>query len=111
MAATLTQYGEVAVLTLKDDLIGQEVDSMNHRADQALANLQYRIVVDCTHCRGFDSAALEALVNLQEKCETEFGAVKVCGLDETCAKILEMTRLSRRFESFDSLEAAVKSFG
>jgi len=110
MGATLTQYGEVTVLNLKDDLVGQEVESFTHRASQAVAGGQFQIVVDMSSCKGIDSAGLEALLELQGKCETEFGTVKLCGLDETCRRILEITRINRRFEAFDKLEAAVKSF-
>jgi len=111
MAATLTQYGDVTVLNLKDDLVGQEVESFTHRASQAISGAKYQLVVDMSLCKGIDSAGLEALLELQGKCETEFGTVKLCRLDETCKRILEITRINRRFESFDTLEAAVKSFG
>ncbi len=110
MAATLTQYGDVTVMNLKDDLVGQEVESFNHRASQAVASRQVQLVIDMSHCKGIDSAGLEALLDLQGKCETEFGTTKLCGLDETCKRILEITRINRRFETFDTLEAAVKSF-
>jgi len=110
MAATLTQYGEVTVLNLKDDLVGQEVESFTHRASQAISSRQVQMVIDMSHCKGIDSAGLEALLDLQGKCETEFGTAKLCGLDDTCKRILEITRINRRFETFDTLEAAVKSF-
>lgn len=110
MAASLTQYGDVTVMNLKDDLVGQEVESFTHRASQAVAARQVQLVIDMSLCKGIDSAGLEALLDLQGKCETEFGTTKLCGLDETCKRILEITRINRRFEAFDTLEAAVKSF-
>ena len=57
-----------------------------------------------------DSEGLEALLDVQDKCEDEYGNVKLCGLDETAQKILEITRLDRRFEVFGDLDATVKSF-
>ncbi len=111
MSIKVTQYENVAVLTVKDDLVGDSVDVFAERFAQCLHEGHCEIVVDCSAVGGFDSAALEALIDLQTQCEEQCGAAKLCGLDETCAKILEITRLARRFEAFDDLEAAVKSFG
>lgn len=110
MSIQVSKYGEVTVLTPKDDLIGEEVDTLRHRTSQCLDEQQRNVVLDCTGVGGFDSAALEALVDFQSSCESGLGAVKLCCLDATCARILEITRLGRRFEVFDDLESAVKSF-
>lgn len=107
---TFTNYGNVAVLTVKDDLSADGVEAFSLRVRQALEGGNRLFVVDCTSVHAFDSAGLEALLELQTKCDEELGAVKLCGLDETCSKILEITRLSRRFEFFDELDSAVKSF-
>jgi anti-anti-sigma factor len=106
----MTRYNDVVVLTVKDDLAADAVESFVEKAGPCAAAGSVFIVVDCGGLSGFDSAGLEALVDLQNKCEAELGAVKLCGLDETATKILEITRLSRRFEAFDDLDAAVKSF-
>ena len=110
MSTTITQYGDVTVLAAKDDLAGDEVDSFVSKAAFCFDEGRRHIVIDCAAVGTFDSAALEALIDLHTKCESDLGAVKLCGLDANCSKILEMTRLSRRFEEFDTLESAVKSF-
>jgi anti-anti-sigma factor len=109
-AVTSTQYERVSVLTLKDDLVGEVVDVLANEARKCLAQGHISFVVDCSHVGGFDSAALEVLLDLQNQCEELLGAVKLCGLDPTCVAILEITRLSRRFETFEDLESAVRSF-
>jgi anti-anti-sigma factor len=110
MSVTVTSYGIVTVLTPRDDLLGDEVPTFIHRADQCVADEHFHVVVDCTSVCGLDSAGLEALLDLNEKCEAQLGSVKLCCVDANCAKILEITRLARRFEAFDDLESAVKSF-
>jgi len=110
MATALNKYDNVAVLVVKDDLAGTGLDSFNVRAEQCMAEGFHCIVVDCTSVAGVESAGLEALLNLQDHCEGELGSVKLCGLDETLQKILEITRLKRRFEVFSDLEAAVRSY-
>jgi len=110
MATTMTRYNDVVVLTVKDELAADSVESFVEKANLAAEGGALYMVVDCSDVSGFDSAGLEALVDLQNKCEERLGAVKLCGLDDTGAKILEITRLARRFEAFDDLDSAVKSF-
>lgn len=106
---SLTEYHDVVVLTIKDELTGETVDAFNERAAQALQKKANGIVIDCSTLHGLDSVGLEALLELQDRCEEELRPVKLCGLDATCAKILEITRLARRFEAFADLESAVSS--
>jgi anti-anti-sigma factor len=110
VSTTTTEYGLVTVLTVKDELAGDEVDVFNGKTAQCVASRRFNLVVDCSGVGTMDSAALESLLDLQDKCEDELGSVKLFGLDATCAKILEITRLARRFEAFPDLESAVKSF-
>ena len=110
MPTSVTNYSNVTVLTVKDDLSADAVSSFSGKASKEIDAGQRQFVVDCTGIHGVDSAGLEALLDMQNKCEEQLGAVKLCGLDETCRKVLEITRLARRFEVFDDLDAAVKSF-
>jgi anti-anti-sigma factor len=111
MKISIHHYQTVTVLTLKEDLTGEEVGAFSTETARLLDHGKYHLLVDCTHSGGLDSAALEALLDVQSKCEERLGTVKLCGLDGTCSKILEITRLARRFEVFEDLESAVKSFG
>jgi anti-sigma B factor antagonist len=106
-----TNYENVTVLTIKDELAGETVPAFADQAAKCLADGRHRLVLDCSGLEGLDSLGLEALLDLQNNCEEQLGAVKLCGLDATSAKILEITRLARRFETFDDLDSAVKSFG
>ncbi len=111
MNINVTNYENVTVLSVKDDLAGDVVDLFNEQANQCLDDGRFNIVVDCSAVGGFDSLALESFLLLQNKCEEQLGAAKLCGLNETCGKILEITRMARRFELFEDLESAVRSFG
>ncbi|HVP11658.1 MAG TPA: STAS domain-containing protein [Phycisphaerae bacterium] len=110
MSTALTEYGNVTVLTVKDELSGDAVELFRDVVSQCVDQRKLNLVVDCSCATTMDSAALETLLDLQDKCEDDYGTVKLCGLDQTCAKILEITRLARRFEAFADLESAVKSF-
>jgi anti-anti-sigma factor len=110
VSTTLAKYGDVVVLTPKVDLIGDQVEQFVAKAAEIASERTHSVVVDCSAVEGLDSLGLESLIDLQTRCEDELGSVKLCAVDETCRKILEITRLSRRFEIFDDLESAVKSF-
>jgi len=111
MTIHAANYDNVTVLAIKDELAGDTVEVFVEQTAKCLNNGRHHLVLDCSGLEGLDSTSLEALLDLQNKCEEQLGAVKLCGLNATSAKILEITRLARRFETFDDLESAVKSFG
>ena len=110
MSTSINKYNDVAVLTIKDDLTGDALEGFNRRTEECIDEGCHNIVIDCADVTTIDSGGLEALSDLQDKCEREFGAVKLCGLDEILTKILEITRLLRRFEVLPDVDAAVRSF-
>ena len=110
MPTNVTNYSNITVLTVRDDLTSEAVPSFLNKVGKEIDAGQRHFVIDCAGVHALDSIGLEALLDTQDKCEAQLGAVKLCGLDETCRKILEITRLARRFEVFDELDSAVKSF-
>lgn len=110
MTVSVTEYGTVSVLKHHEGMIGDAVDAFRRQATKCTEARRYEIVVDCAEMDQIDSDGLEALIDLVNECEGELGSVRLCGLDPTMAKVLEITRLARRFEQFDDLESAVESF-
>lgn len=110
MGTSIAKYDHVSVLIVKDDLAGEALEDFGVRVEQCMAEGCYCLVVDLTDVGVFDSVGLEALLGFQDKCEDELGSVKLCSLDESLSKVLEITRLKRRFETFSDLDAAVRSF-
>ncbi len=110
MSVNMTTYENVVVLTPKEDLLGEIPDVLLEKAQSVIDKDRHEFVLDCSEIDAFDSRGLEVLLELQSKCEEGLGTVKLCGLSPTCAKILEITRLARRFESLPDLESAVRSF-
>lgn len=107
---TTTHYGDVSVLTIKGELTSETLDDFIEQRDQVIAGSHHRLVVDCQTLDGIDSTGLEALCALRQACEALGGTVRICALDAVGRKILEITRLDRRFELFDDLDSAVRSF-
>jgi anti-anti-sigma factor len=107
---TSTNYGVVAVLTIKGELTSDTLDDFVEQRDLVLAQGRCHLVADCNATNAFDSAGLELLCATRRACEQLKGTLKLCSLDETGRKIFEITRLDRKFAIFDDLDSAVRSF-
>jgi anti-anti-sigma regulatory factor len=46
---------------------------------------------------------------VQQQCDENLGQVRLCKPDETCRKILQVTRLDGRFDVFADVTEAVKT--
>lgn len=110
MSVKISNYANVTVLAPSEDLLGDAAEVLHEKAMELVGKGRRELVIDCADVDGFDSRALEILLDMQAQCEEGLGAVKLCGLSPTCAKILEITRLARRFELLPDLESAVRSF-
>lgn len=110
MGIQITKYGNVSVVTPREDLAGDGAEVIGEKVRSHIGEGNRDIVIDCSEVELFDSTGLETLIGLQGMCESELGILKLCGLNPACQKILEITRLARRFESHDDLDGAVRSF-
>jgi anti-anti-sigma factor len=66
-------------------------------------------VLDFEKAGFIDSEGLEFLLHMKNRCDELFGHVKLANLDENVKKILEITRLSHRFECHGDLAMALKT--
>ena len=104
------KYSDVMVLRLQGDFTGETLKSLEDETSNAFAAKVSGIVLDMNKVVFIDSQALEYLVELSEKCRENTRQLKVAGLDENCAKILELTGLLPQFDTYTELTEAVKSF-
>lgn len=68
------------------------------------------IVLDMSNAGFIDSEGLEGLLWARDYCSENNCQLRLAGLDENCAKILEVTRLENEFDRYTELAEAVKSF-
>ncbi len=102
-------YGTVSVLTLSGEYTADDVDRFTRTVAERLATQVKDVVLDCEHLEFVDSAGLESWLRAVDQTAERRGQVRLVKVDATVAKILEITRLDRTFETHDSLEAAVRS--
>lgn len=111
MSTTLSQQGEVNVLTVDGELVAQTVGQFRRLVEQCRERDGRDFIVDLQAARTADSVGLEALTALQRECEERLGLLKLCGVNQTVRKILEMTRLDHRFDCCPDLAAALAALG
>lgn len=104
------KYNDIIVLGLQGEFTAEAVKSFEDAASGAFVSRVSGMVLDMTKVVQMDSRALEQLVTLNEQCRDRMRQLKLAGLDETCHKILEITRLLPQFDVYAELTEAVKSF-
>jgi anti-anti-sigma factor len=103
-------YNDVTVVELQGELDGDCAEMLKNTITDIIATEKAGIVLDMS-CVGFiDSRGLEQLLWARDYCNENKRGMRLAGLDENCAKILEITRLENEFDRYAELSKAVKSF-
>ena len=110
MAASADKYGDVIVISVDAELSGDTVQQFRRVSEDQLKEGNLWFVLDFEKTASMDSMGLETLLWFRDEVEAHTGMAKVCALDETCAKIFELTRFDRKFEMFEAATDAVKSY-
>jgi len=106
--------GAVTVVRPEGPLLHEDADQFRKRMLELLTlHGLGGCVVDASAVPYVDSRGLEALADANEEIvrRTSGGhALKLCGVTETVRQVLELTELSPRFEFFEDVNAALRSF-
>ena len=107
MNATTEVFGDCAVVHAPQDL-GREAAE---RLEAYLRSLeQIHVVLDMDDVEQIDSVGLTMLLDAQELLRTLGGDLKISSAGAVNRKILEITRLDRQLDVFESVIDAVKSY-
>ncbi len=118
------KYNDVTVIALQGELDLDNIEQVKESLVNILTNasaqpsgqkavvavFQGGVVFDMANLGFIDSAGLEFLVWARDYCIENSCQMRLAGLNETCKKILEITRLENEFASYGELAEAVKSF-
>jgi anti-anti-sigma factor len=102
-------YDHVTVLSINGEFTSEATESFRKQIEERLERKVRFFVIDLQQTTFLDSKALETLLWLQEQCDERLGTVRICNPDETCRKILHVTRLDGRFDVFADVAEAVKT--
>ena len=104
------KHGAVTVLKVEGALVGADADGFKARVVELMSSSLGRCVVDASGIPLVDSRGLEALVEANDEMAQSGHVLRLCGVNETIRRVLELTRLDARFEHFADVNAAVRSF-
>jgi anti-anti-sigma factor len=102
-------YDHVSVLGITGEFTADAVDTFKKQVEERLGRKVRFFVIDLQQTTFLDSKGLETLAWVQEQCDERLGTVRLCNPDETCRKILQITRLDSRFDVFADVTEAVKT--
>ena len=111
MKISYEDNGPVTVFSVSGDLSVEEADRFQREALQRFDQNVRDFVLDLESLEFIDSRGLESLLWLQDKCNELLGQVRLAGCPDHIYKVLEVTRLSTRFECHPDVDAAVSSLG
>jgi len=110
MKVKTQNYNEVTVVELQGELESDSAELFRNTITDIIAKHRTGIVLDMSGVGFIDSSGLEQLLWVRDCCSENKCELRLAGLDENCAGILEITRLAGEFDSYAELAQAVKSF-
>jgi len=110
MKIQVQDYNEVTVVELQGELDGDFVELLEDTITSIVKKRKTGVVIDMSGVGFIDSKGLEQLLWARDYCNDNKRAMRLAGLDENCARILEITRLADEFDHYAELAEAVKSF-
>ena len=110
MKISRQNYNDVTVIELQGNLDLDNVDQLQDVVAEVISEHKSGIVLDLSNVGFVDGKALETLLWTRDYCDQNSCQLRLAGLEENCAKILEVTRLDGVFDCYTELAEAVKSF-
>ncbi|MBW8016379.1 MAG: STAS domain-containing protein [Planctomycetes bacterium] len=110
MKISTQNYNDVTVVELHGDFTSEFSKPFEDAVKEVIQQGAAGIVLDMTHISFIDSLSLEQILWLRDYCNDKLRQLKIAGLDETCEKILSVTRLEKQLDTYEELSEAVKSF-
>jgi anti-sigma B factor antagonist len=105
-----SRHGAVTVIKPCGPLVMGDAEQFKARLDEVMERSLGRMIVDAGGVAYVDSKGLEALVAATDSLAQSGRALRLCGASETLREVLELTGLNGRFEHYDDVNIAVRSF-
>ncbi len=109
MAIQCNEHHRVGIIAVEGDFAGEYIDVARKALDawQARRAVDH-VLFDLARTTFVDSQGLATMTRALALCQPAGGKVLVAGADDNCRKILEMTRLDHRVESYPDAGTALK---
>lgn len=105
-----TKHGNVDVFGGDEPLNEETAPVLEDLFDRRVGRGQPHVVFDLSKTPFVDSAGLELLLDLRDRCIERGGAMKLAGPNALCRDALRLTEVGRRFEILANAVSAAGSF-
>lgn len=106
----VTRQGTVSVIAGKETITEPNLDVLSRQLEECLQDVPPRVVLNLTDIPLFDSLGLEWLLDAADRCTQRGGQFQLAAANPLCRDILTVTGVGDRFERFDDVRTAVRSF-
>ena len=103
------EYDDLTVIELHGEMTADFVEMLKTTVENIVSRRKPGVIIDMSQTGFIDSKGLEFLLWARDYCNEGSCAFKLAGLNENCAKILEITQLQKEFDKYAELNAAVRS--
>jgi anti-sigma B factor antagonist len=107
---TIGQIGEVTVVLLP----GSDLDASNTADFKSVIapvlKAHTKVVFDLSQLRFIDSSGLGAFLSCLRQLSTNRGELKLCGMSNQVYQTIELVRMNRIFDIYDTKDEAVQAF-
>ncbi len=106
----ILQKNSVEIIRCKGRLDVNIADGFKKNVKEIIASGMPKLTIDLAEVTFIDSSGLGALVGCLRAANQKGGDVKLCCLKPEIRMVIELTRLNRVFEIFNSEEETISSF-
>jgi len=111
MLVETSRHGAVTVVRPDGPVINEDdAVLLKNESFQVLGNTLGRFVIDATEMTFVDSFGLETLVEITDEVGAGGQQLKLCGISDTLREIMSLTGLTSKFQQFEDVQSAVRSF-
>ena len=102
-------HGTTALVALAGDFLSDDFETYQRSVSEHFDSGICNIVLDVTGLESIDSSGLEALLWTVDESASRSGRLKLVGVGGVVSEVLRITRLARRFDLEQTVEAAARS--
>tara|TARA_R110002073_G_scaffold239285_1_gene400550 strand:+ start:53688 stop:54026 length:339 start_codon:yes stop_codon:yes gene_type:complete len=111
MDIKVNRHGAVTVIQPEGPVITEEdATRLKTESFDVLGQTLGRFVLDVSEMTFVDSNGLETLVEITKELSAGGQSLKLCGISDTLREILSITDQISKFQQFEDVQSAVRSF-
>ncbi len=107
---TNKKQGAVDIVTGEGPISRDTLELVQNAVDPCLQSGQPRLVFDMSEVALLDSGGLEYLLDLNDKCVSRGGALRLAAPNNLCQDILDVCGISTQIEVYEDTTRAVGGF-